>query len=92
MSRARQFAAGIGFVAALIGVQQGLRWAGQTGVLSRQSDLLKRQDLEPAAFFYTETPQALRAEKTVRRIFADPPATASPGPDAEPAQGKTPPR
>lgn len=50
----------------LIALQQGLRWAGQLELFAEESHILKEKDIEPAAMFYTECPQASQAEQILR--------------------------
>lgn len=55
------------FFLCLVGLQQGLFWAGQQQSAFRiQKELILEKDIDPAVFFYTESEQALKAEKKLR--------------------------
>lgn len=54
-------------LAALLGLQQGIRWLnGNVGIRQQQAIIIKAQDIDPAALFYTESALALSAARTVR--------------------------
>lgn len=61
----------LGLLLALAGLQQGLHRLCRIPPLDRQMELIRRRDFQPAAFFYTESPDAMRAEKSVRVKLAN---------------------
>jgi hypothetical protein len=62
----RQWLAVVALAVGVIGMQQGLQWVSGMPWLAEQASLIRQRDLEPAVFFYTDSPQALAAEKQVR--------------------------
>jgi len=59
------------FLAALLGLRTGMQYIDAKLTLrGQQSQLIRQQDIDPAALFYTQSTLALRAEKTVRGQIA----------------------
>jgi hypothetical protein len=59
------------FLAALLGLRTGIQYLDANLTLrGQQSQLIRQQDIDPAALFYTQSTLALRAEKTVRGQIA----------------------
>jgi len=54
-------------LAGLVILQQGIAFGhNNSALMGRQAALIEQEDIDPAALFYTESPLALKAEKTVR--------------------------
>lgn len=55
------------FLISLLGLQQAIALGNaHVDALHRQSNMVLRQDIDPSALFYMESPLALNAEKVVR--------------------------
>ena len=52
------------FFIAVIGLQQGTHLLGEK--FSNEREIIQSQNLDPSVFFYTESKEALKAEKVVR--------------------------
>ncbi len=62
----------LAFVAGVVLLREGIQLLdGHLAVRQEQARLILDHDLRPAAIFYTESPQALAAEKTLRRRLPD---------------------
>ncbi len=58
------------FVVAVLILQFLSVWAGdQLPVFKSQKVMMKERDIDPSAFFYTESKEALAAEKKIREAI-----------------------
>lgn len=56
------------FILCLVGLQQGLSWLSAYHIaFGAQKAMILERDMDPAVFFYTESEQALEAEKVLRK-------------------------
>lgn len=55
----------------LLGLQQLLSGLWRLEIMTKQSMILKHDDIEPAALFYTDCPQARKAERILRDRCAE---------------------
>lgn len=66
----RRFAKILLFLLALIALQQLISTISHI-LLKEQRQIIETRDLDPAVFFYTESDEALRAEKQVRQSISE---------------------
>lgn len=58
----------IGFILGMVLIQQGVSWlGGHFSPYREQQEIILRHGMDPSVFFYTESEQALKAEKQVRK-------------------------
>ena len=70
------------FILGLIVLQQGIALGNaHFDLLGRQAGVIERNNIDPAALFYTDSPLALAAEKRVRTQVAQ---TADSGSESQP--------
>ena len=56
------------FLVSLLVLQQGIALSNsQFDQMRKQAEVVKKNDIDPSALFYTESKLALQAEKNVRR-------------------------
>lgn len=60
------------FLLSLVSLQQMLAWMGDSSFYKRQREMIIKEDMDPAVFFYTERKHALKAEKEVRKRISQP--------------------
>ncbi|MEQ9302980.1 MAG: hypothetical protein RJQ14_03625 [Marinoscillum sp.] len=64
----RKLISSVLFMLIIFGLQQSLvRINKSSATLNQQIDMIKKRDLDPAMLFYTESDEAMRAEKEVRQ-------------------------
>lgn len=57
------------FIISVIGLQQITHLLGE--IFRNEQEIILGRDMDPSVFFYTESGEALRAEKTVRNKLVD---------------------